>query len=298
MELRLLRYFLAVAREKSITAAAAKLNVTQPTLSRQIKDLETELGQSLFIRGSHNIRLTEEGEHLQKRAEEIIDLVHKTKAEFNKDDRRISGQVFIGSGETQAMSIIAEVMESLKTDYPDIHYHLYSGNSADVTERLDKGLLDFGILIQPTDLSKYDILPLPYKDVWGVIMSPNSSLAQKSAVSKEDLDGLPLICSRQILAKNPETNEFLRWFGPDFEKQKIWATYNLVFNAALLAQKGLGYVITLDKLIKADIGDICFRPLTPPLTADLDIVWKKNQIFSPAAQLFLKTLKEKISKNK
>lgn len=296
MELRLLRYFLAVAQEGSMTAAAEKLNLTQPTLSRQLKDLEQELGQRLFVRSSHNLRLTSEGQRLQQRAEEIIDLVHKTKAEFKKDCKHISGQIYIGSGETQAMSIIAEVMESLKVDYPDICYHLYSGNATDVTERLDKGLLDFGILIQPTNLSKYESLPLPYQDVWGVIMPQDSPLAQKSAINKNDLQGLPLICSRQILAKNPETNNFLRWFGVDFEKQKIIATYNLVFNAAILAQKGLGYVITLDKLVDSNIGKICFRPLTPSLTANLNIVWKKNHFFSPAAQIFLNALKQKLSK--
>ena len=248
MEFRVLRYFLTVAREGSITRAAEFLNVTQPTLSRQLKDLELELGQKLFTRGSHNISLTPEGMMLRKRAEEILEMVSKTKAEFHPAQETVSGNIYIGSGETQAMKLIADVIKELRKTYPEIRYHLYSGNAADVTERLDKGLLDFGILIQPTDLSKYDYLAFPVKDIWGVLMPKNSPLAEKTTISRQDLTGLPLICSRQVIGKTPAQNEFLDWFGPDFEKINIIATYNLVFNAALLAEQGIGYVITLDKL--------------------------------------------------
>ena len=245
MELRVLRYFLAAAREGSITKAAELLNITQPTLSRQIKDLEEELGQKLFIRGSHNVTLTTEGMILRKRAEEIIDMIGKTKAEFNALQKTVAGEVYIGGGETRGMRLIAEVITELRERHPEIHYHLYSGNAENVTERLDKGLLDFGILIQPTDLSKYNSITLPVKDVWGVIMPQNSPLAQKTSISKDDLTTLPLICSQQAVRRTSVYNEFQAWFGKDFEKLNIVATYNLVFNAALLAEQGIGYVLKL-----------------------------------------------------
>ena len=170
MEIRVLKYFLAVAREGSITGAADFLHLTQPTLSRQLKDLEKELGQKLFIRGSHNITLTPEGMLLRKRASEIIEMVEKTESEFNSISEIIGGDIHIGCGETDAMKDVVEVMNDLTHDYPDIKFHIYSGNAEDVTEKLDKGLLDFGVLIQPIDLSKYDHIALPHKDVWGVIM--------------------------------------------------------------------------------------------------------------------------------
>lgn len=181
MEIRVLRYFLAVAREESITAAANFLHLTQPTLSRQIHDLEEELGQQLLIRKSHRVLLTPEGMLLRKRAEEIIAMVDKTEAEFNSLENTISGDVYIGSGETQTIRHIAEIIRQLKEEYPAIHYHIHSGNAQDITDRLDKGLLDFGVLIQPADIAKYDSLHLPGKDVWGVIMRKDSPLAAKDA---------------------------------------------------------------------------------------------------------------------
>ena len=293
MELRVLRYFLAVAREGSITKAAGFLNVTQPTLSRQIKELEEELGQQLFIRGSHSVSLTAEGMMLRKRAEEIMDMVGKTKAEFSSIQETIAGDIYIGSGETHGMRLIAEIIKELRTEYPDIRYHLYSGNAENVTERLDKGLLDFGVLIQPTDLAKYHSIALPAKDIWGVIMRKNSPLADKQTIVKEDLRGLPLICSQQAIRKSSAYNQFQRWFGRDFDKLNIIATYNLVFNAALLAEQDIGYVLSLDRLIDAMDNDVCFRPLNPRLESGLDIVWKKYQVFSPAAKIFLDRLQKK-----
>ena len=187
MEIRVLRYFLTIAREGSITNAANFLHVTQPTLSRQIKELEDELGQKLFIRGSHNMTLTTEGMILRKRAEEIISMVDKTEAEFNSMETIIGGDIYIGGGETDAIKLVAEVAKELRNDYPNIHYHLYSGNAADVTERLDKGLLDFGVLIQPADIFRYDYLNLPARDVWGVVMRKDSPLAEKEVIQKKDL---------------------------------------------------------------------------------------------------------------
>lgn len=296
MEFRLLRYFLAISREGSISGAANSLNVTQPTLSRQMKDLEEELGHRLFIRGSHNISLTAEGMRLRKRAEEIIDMVNKTKSEFNTDDSIISGDIYIGGGETQGMRLIADIIAELKEDYPDIHYHLYSGNAEDVTERLDKGLLDFGLLIQPTDISKYDYLSLPVKDTWGVIMPKDCELAQKESITKQDLMDLPLICSRQSLQRTADYNDFLHWFGKDSPKLKIIVTYNLLFNAALLVEQGVGYAVSLDKLVDTMDSQVCFRPLSPVVESALDIVWKKYQVFSPAAKVLFNALQQRFNK--
>lgn len=185
MEIRVLRYFLTIAREGSITNAANFLHITQPTLSRQIHDLEEELGQKLFTRSSHSMVLTAEGMILRKRAEEIITMVDKTEAEFNSMENIISGDIYIGGGETDAIKLIAQIAKELRKSYPSIHYHLYSGNSEDVTERLDKGLLDFGILIQPADISKYDYINIPAKDTWGVVMRKDSPLAKKIQLEKK-----------------------------------------------------------------------------------------------------------------
>lgn len=295
MELRVLRYFLAIAREGSITRAANYLNVTQPTLSRQIKDLEEELGQQLLIRGNHSVSLTAEGMILRKRAEEIVDMVGKTKAEFSSMEEAICGDIYIGGGETEAMKIIAEVIKDLRNDYPQIRYHLYSGNAEDVTERLDKGLLDFGILIQPTNISKYDYLTIPTKDVWGIIMRKDSPLAQQETVACKDLLSLPLICSRQVMQDSLARNEFKDWFGADFDKLNIVTTFNLLFNAALLVEQGVGYATALDKLVNTiDNSELCFRPFAPRLESMLNVVWKKYQVFSPATKVFLEALSTKI----
>ncbi len=294
MEIRVLRYFLTVAREGSITRAANFLHLTQPTLSRQLQDLEKELGQKLFIRGSHNISLTPEGMILRKRAEEIVDMVDKTESVFRSISDTVSGDIYIGGGETESMKYIAEVIKDMREEYPAIKYHLYSGNAEDVTERLDKGLLDFGILIQPTDLSKYEYITLPSKDVWGVLMKKNSTLASKEEIKLDDLYGLPLICSRQVVRRTSVKNDFLEWFGGNFEKMNVAATYNLVYNARIMVEEGIGYALTLDKLVNTmHTSNIAFRPLSPKLESGLDIVWKKYQIFSPAANLFLSKLRER-----
>ena len=296
MEIRVLRYFLAVARERNITGAANYLHLTQPTLSRQIHDLEKELGQQLLIRKSHRVELTPEGVLLRKRAEEIIAMVDKTEAEFASMEDTVSGDIYIGSGETQAICQIAELIKDLGEACPNIHYHLHSGNAEDVTERLDKGLLDFGILIQPADLTKYDYLDLPARDRWGVIMRKDSPLAEKEAIEKNELLEIPLLCSRQVVGSRHSENKFAEWFGTDYEKLNIVATYNLMYNAAILVEAGVGYALTLDKLANTSEDSVlCFRPLRPELESGLNVVWKKYQVFSPAAELFLKTLKERFS---
>ena len=293
MELRVLRYFLTIAREGSITNAANVLHVTQPTLSRQIRELEEELGQRLFVRGSRNMRLTAEGMILRKRAEEIISMVDKTEAEFHSMSNVVSGDIYIGGGETEAVKLIAQIVCELRTAYPEIHYHLYSGNAEDVTERLDKGLLDFGLLIQPADISKYDYFNIPARDTWGVIMRKDSSLAEKETIRKEDLLNVPLICSRQVISEERHRNEFAEWFGEDFDKLDIVTTFNLVYNAAIMVEAGVGYAITIDKIANTtESSSLCFRPLEPQLDSGLNIIWKKDQVFSAAAALFFKKLRE------
>ncbi|MDI3093406.1 LysR family transcriptional regulator [Priestia megaterium] len=296
MEVRVLRYFLAVAREGNITRAADFLHVTQPTLSRQLKDLEQELGKKLFIRSSHSVILTDEGMLLRNRAEEIVNMVDKLEAEFSSMEETIGGDVYIGGGETEAMKHIARVAKDVQLRYPNIRYHLYSGNEEDITERLDKGLLDFGILIQPADISKYNYLNIPAKDVWGVVMRKDSPLAVKKSIQAADLLNVPLICSRQAMKQTFSKNEFADWFGEDFHKLNIVTTYNLAYNAAIMVEEGVGYAITLDKIVNTSTAsNLCFRPLQPRLESGLNIVWKKHHVLSAAANAFLKELQEEFA---
>lgn len=293
MELRVLRYFLAIAREGSITNAANFLHVTAPTLSRQIKELEDELGQKLFVRKSHSMNLTAEGMILRKRAEEIISMVDKTEAEFTSMENTVGGDIYIGSGETDAIKLIAKVAKDLRDAYPFVRYNIHSGNAQDVAERLDKGLLDFGILIQPADLSKYDYINIPAEDVWGVVMRKDSPLAEKEFICKEDLLDVPLICSRQVTQASGTQNQFTEWFGEDIDKIDIVTTFNLVYNAAIMVDAGIGYAITIDKLVNTSAdSNLCFRPLKPQLKSGLNLVWKKYQVFSSAAEVFLNMLKK------
>lgn len=291
MEIRVLRYFLAVAKEGSISGAANLLHISQPTLSRQLIDMEKELGKSLFIRGNRKITLTEEGIFLQKRAEEIIDLVDKTQSEFDTPDEIISGDVYIGGGETDAMRLIAKCAHNLREKYPDIRYHLFSGNGDDVTDKLDKGLIDFGIVIEPFDISKYDFIRIPQKDTWGLLMKKESPLASKDFIEPSDLSNIPIITSRQTLVEA----EISKWFGRDLSELNIVSTYNLVYNASLLVDEGFGYALCLDKLINTTgNSNLCFRPLFPPLEANLNIIWKKYQAFSRASETFLRYLQERL----
>jgi len=296
MELRILRYFLAVAREGSITAAADFLHLTQPTLSRQLKDLEQQLGKKLFTRGSHNIVLTEEGLLLRKRAEELVEMADKLEAEFRAMEETVGGDVYIGSGETEAMKQIAQVVKELQRSHPQIRYHLLSGNEDDVTERLDKGLLDFGVLIEPANISKYNHVTVPVKDTWGVIMRKDSALAAKDFIEVEDLLHVPLLISRQAMKRTLSKNDFVDWFGENFDKLNIVTTFNLVYNAAILVEEGIGYAVTLDKLVNTSSdSELCFRPLRPKLEAGLSLVWKKHQTFSAAAKLFLEAATKKFA---
>lgn len=292
MELRVLRYFLAVVREESITGAAKALNVSQPTLSKQLMDLEESLGKLLFIRGNRRIALTEEGMLLRKRAQEIMELVDKTEAEIVGADEVISGDLYIGGGETDAMRYIARSVRKLQQEHPHIQYHLYSGNAEDVMERLDKGLLDFGVIIGAAQIQNYDYLRLPATDTWGLLMKKDSPLVSLDCIRPEHLLGLPLLCSRQALAGN----ELSGWLREGSEHQNIVATYNLIYNAALMVEEGIGYALCLDKLVNtSNVSGLCFKPLEPRLEAPLYIVWKKYQVFSKAAEKFLKGLQEAIN---
>ncbi len=293
MELRVLKYFLAVAREGSITGAANSLHLTQPTLSRQLQELENELKQKLLVRGKYKVTLTSEGMILRKRAQEIVDLVDKTEAEFQAISDTISGDIYIGGGETDSMKYIAKIIKNIQEQYPEVKFHIYSGNAEDVTEKLDRGLLDFGVLIQPIDLSKYDYITLPEKDVWGVIMRKDNPLSKKDFITLDDVLNMPILASRQMSPKYSKDSGFLDWFGDKYEKLKIAATYNLLYNAAIMVKAGVGNAISLDKLANtSQESDLCFRPLFPRLESGLDIAWKKYQVFSPAAKLFLDNVKE------
>ena len=297
MELRVLRYFLAVAREESLSGAAEFLHITQPTLSRQMMELEEELGARLFERGQKNRRLTltNAGMLLRRRAEELVELADKTASELHHQGESISGDIYIGGGETDAMRLIARTARELQKQYPLLRYHLFSGNAEEVMERLDKGLLDFGLLIGTANIEKYDHLQLPVTDSWGLLMRRDSPLAAQTTIRPHDLDTLPLLGSRQALLRN----ELSGWYGSDFERLNIVASYNLIYNAALMVEEGFGYALTLDKLVntggKSQLG---FRPLEPRLEARLVLVWKKFQPLSAATSLFLSQLQNNFSQQK
>lgn len=290
MEIRVLKYFLAIAQEESISKAAEVLHITQPTLSRQIMDLEVELKTKLLVRGKRNkkILLTEDGKLLKSRAQEIVELANKTEAEFLVDEKDISGDVYIGGGESDAMRIVAKTAKKLSKKYPNIKYHLYSGNGEDVTEKLNKGLLDFGLFIEPIDKKEYGFIQLPQNDRWGLLMKKDSTLASKEYVVPEDLIDLPILTSRQYLVKNLISG----WLGYDFDKLNVVGTYNLLFNASIMVEEGFGYALCIDKLINLS-GDsnLCFKPLRPKLEVGVLIAWKKNQVLSKCAKLFLEYLK-------
>lgn len=293
MELRVLRCFLAVARQGSITRAANVLHLSQPALSKQIMALEDELGCKLLARASHSVSLTDDGRLLQKRAEEILEMAEKTRAEFSRKKSEIAGEVYIGGGETGGIKIVAEAACKLRKDYPKLFFNLHSGNAEDIMEKLDKGLLDFGLVIQPAEISKYDSIRLPAKDVWGIIMSKKSPLAAKKAIRREDLFGQPLIISKQIARRLSAKDGLAKWLGPHPGKFNIVAKYNLLYNASVMAAKGVGYAIGLDGIVDTSPkSGLCFRPLMPKLESGMDLIWKKGRLFSAAADLFLKKIRE------
>lgn len=293
MELRVLRYFLAVAREENITDAAERLHITQPTLSRQMMDLEDELGVKLFTRGrrSRSITLTEAGMFLRKHAEEIVLLADKTEAAFSASGEAIAGDVYVAAGETDATRLLARNAGNLQKEHPHIRYHVSSGDGQYVEEELDKGVADFGVMLGPVNPAKYDFLTLPIKDVWGVLMRRDAPLAGRESIRAEDLWDKPLILSRQITSGD----QLFRWMKKEPSELNVAAYYSLVFNSSLMTEEGLGYTLMLDRLINVS-GDsnLCFRPLEPRLEIESHVVWKKYQVFSKAAELFLTRLRQMV----
>lgn len=291
MELRILRYFLEVAREGSITHAAQRLHISQPTLSKQLKDLEGELGKKLFTRSSFSVRLTEEGMLLRKRAEDILDMVDKTEEEFKALGTVAGGDVYIGCAESEGIKHLARCIKAVKEQYPGIRVHLYSGDTNDLAGRLEQGLLDFAVIAQAVDLSKYNYLELPWADTWGVVLRRDDPLSARESLGVEDLLDKPLIVSRQGLRE-----DLPRLFGEKVDRLNVTATINLAYNGAILVREGIGCVLTFDKLVNtSDESDLCFRPLAPRLSTQLYVIWKKYQVFSPAAELLLQEMKERYS---
>lgn len=290
MEIRVLEYFLAVAREQSISGAAKYLHLTQPTLSRQLKELEEELGKQLFERGKRKITLTDDGVLLRKRAEEIIDLVQKTEAEIGSSDEYISGDIYIGAGETEGIRSLVSAANKMKSKHPDVRLNIESGDAVDVLYKLDKGLIDFGLILGDFDKTKYDFMKLPAEDTWGLLVKANSDIAEKEYITPDDLLNKPIILSRQVF----RNNELSDWFGPKIKKMNFVATCNLIFNGSVMVDEGMGFALTLDRLI-TNYEKFRFIPLKPELKISMHLVWKKYQIFSKAAAAFLNEVKENIN---
>lgn len=291
MELRVLQYFLAVAREQSISGAAQSLHLSQPTLSTQLKALEAELGKQLLIRGtpgSRKVTLTEEGMLLRKRAEEILSLVRRTEREITRSDEIIAGDIYIGAGETDGVRLLARAAQRVQAIYPNIHFHISSGDGKDVLEDLDKGLIDFGLLLQQADSEKYASVEFPVRERWGVLMRRDAPLAEKAQITPEDLWDKPLIVSRQAAAGSLLT----AWLRRELDDLNVVATYSLLYNGSLMVEEGMGYALCLDRIINTGgESPLCFRPFSPPLELGMNLVWKKYQVFSKAAEKFLAALR-------
>ena len=293
MELRTLRYFLAVAERESFSAAANEvLFVTQPTLSRQMQELEEELGAKLFERGGRKTTLTEEGIRFRRRAQEIMELVGHTEREFAEaGGEEIAGDVYIGCGETRAFAIVAAAFRRLREAHPGIRLHITSGNAPDVTEKLDSGILDFGLLVEPVDKSKYEFVELPAKDTWGLLVRKDDPLAKKGFATVRDLEKIPLLASRQTMMMR----EFSGQLGRDIRTLNVVATYNLIYNAAIFVEQGLGAAFCLEGLVNTGgRSKLAFVPFTPIRTSGLVVVWKRNPAFSRSAAAFLDCLRRKI----
>ena len=291
MELRVLRYFLEITRAGNMSRAAETLHVSQPTLSKQIKDLELELGKKLFHRGSSSLSLTDEGLLLRKRAEDILDMVEKTEQEFKSLDDISGGEVHIGCAESFQIKYLARAIKKLKEISPLFRYHLTSGNTEQVVERLDKGLLDFAVIAEPPNLSKYNYLEIPEADTWGLIMRKEDPLAQKESIRIDDLLGLELICSAQGMKF-----DLPRWCGEKADTLNLTGTLNLAYNGSVFVKEGLAYMLTFDQIIDTGTdSELCFRPLDPPLKTKMYVIWKKYQVFTPVAELLLKKLKDQFN---
>lgn len=290
MELRVLRYFIEVARTQNITAAAERLHITQPTLSKQLMDLEDELGAKLFERGKRRTTLTEDGMLLFQRAKEIVALADLTESAFRSTDERIAGDIAIGCGETNGMRLLVDAMKEMRAAHPGVTFRLSSGNFEDISDRLDSGLVDFGLFVGDAAVAKYDYIKLPHSDAWGLLMRADDALAVRATVRPQDLDGLALLCSRQAVTGN----ELSGWLGREFGELDIVATYNLIHNATYMVEAGMGCAVSIEGLVNTSGTGLVFRPFEPSLTARLSFAWKRGRQLSRAAAEFLRLLQSKI----
>lgn len=283
MEIRVLRYFLEIARQGSMTAAAEALHVSQSALSKQMKELEGELGQKLFRRGSRSVSLTDAGMLLRRRAEDIVDMVDKTADEFGAMDDLQGGDVYLGCAESYLMAHIAGIIRDFRKQYPLFRYHIISGDRTVVLDRLDRGLLDFGVVVEVPDSDRYQYLELPGVDTWGVLMPATHPLAGKDAIRPEDLYDWELICSEQSIEV-----DMPRWCGKKADRLNFTGTTNLAYNGSVFVKEGLGLMLCFEHLVPAGEGSgLVFRPLEPRLENRLYLIWKKYQVFSPIAQRLL-----------
>ncbi len=291
MEIRTLRYFLAAAREENMTRASEYLHVTQPTLSKQIQSLEDELGKKLFIRHSFRIELTEEGILLRKRAEDLVSMADKIIGEFTALDDVTGGDVYFGLAESYQIRYLAREIRRFKEIYPGLRYHISSGDTEQVTEKLDKGVLDFAVLAEEPDAAKYHSLCFPEADIWGLVMPSDHPLAQKETVCADDLAGLPLFCSEQGWKK-----DISQWCGEKMNELHLEGSFRLSYNASLFVREGLGFLLTFARLIDTgpDSG-LTFRPLAPKLEAKMYLIWRKYQVFTPIAERLLAELRDRFA---
>lgn len=289
MELRVLRYFLMAAREENITRAAKALHITQPTLSRQLAQLEQELGQALFGREAGKPFLTQAGRLLKRRAEELLSLADKTEEEIRARSGQVTGMISLGSAESASASIWPRLLRAFSQMHPQVQYELYTGNADHIKERIDQGLLDFGLLVEPVEIAKYQSLSLGQTERWGVLMRSDAPLAKKEAVTAEDLCALPLLNAHRPVVRD----ELAAWFGKEKDSIHVLATYNLIGNAALMVREGLGYALTIEGAVALYCNpELCFRPLFPPLEDRSVFIWKKNQPLGQASARFLEMLKQ------
>lgn len=288
MEIRVLRYFLTVVREEGINRAAEVLHITQPTLSRQLSQLEEEVGVKLFHRGARKITLTNEGILLQRRAEEILALVDRTEKELIEQEELVEGRIVIGTGELAAVQVLPKIIETFHEKYPLVSYDIFTGNADLIKEQMEKGLVDIGVLLEPIDIEKFDFIRLVGKERWVVIMRPDDPLAEKETVCAKDLESSPLILPRRLNIQN----ELSHWFGDSFQNAKILFTSNLSTNAAIMVQGGLGYSLVIEGSLPFwDKEKLTYRHLSPELTANCVLSWKKQQPFSLATSRFIEHMK-------
>lgn len=287
MELRVLKYFLTVAREENITKAAQILHITQPTLSRQLIQLEEELGVKLLKRSGHHVYLTDDGLLLKRRAQEITELAEKTVDDFLHRDSEIAGEIAIGSGEYKASRVLTDLMAEFQKEYPLVRYRVFSSDSDNIKEQIERGLLDMGLLMEPVDISKYDFVRIPEEEVWGVLVREDMELAKKEYVVPEDLVDLPLIMTRREMMQN----ELMHWFGEYAEQLEIMGGGNLLYNMAAMVRSGIGIVIT--PMLECSYEGLRFVPLRPGIRSGIVLVWKKAQMYSAAARKFIEFIRKK-----